>query len=99
MCIRESDLAGASGRRRYGFEGESAQHQLECAAFGPDQQRRGLRSGHQLLAALRHQHVEAHRKKDDQRDRRDEDRGLDAVLGEIAPRQVENLPLAAPAPA
>ena len=69
-----------------GLEVERVERQLQGAALGPHQQRRGVRPCRQLLGTLTHNDVEPHRQIHDKRNRGNQNRRLDAVVGEIAPR-------------
>ena len=74
---------------RYLYEIGDYLHRMETAMRLRYFRGRRLGPRGELGGALSHQHIEAHGQKDDQRDRRDQDGGLDAVVGQIAPRQVE----------
>ncbi len=82
-------LAIAGELRGVRLEVEGVQHQLQGTAPGAYQERRRLGPRRELGGALSHQHVEADGQEHDQHDRGDQDGGLDAVVGQVAPGEVE----------
>ena len=76
---------------RVGLEVERAQGELERAALGADQKRSRLGPGSELGRRLPHEDPQRHWQVDDEHDRPNQHRRLDAVVSQVAPSEKKNI--------